>query len=91
MSLKQHGDYSTKATWLGSCYGCRVFYKGKLVVEARVDSKDQIGGAFRDLFRTIDKLEGDLFTNASRKRITSTDKQVKHIWNWSNDSNLTKG
>ena len=84
MALKQQGDYSTKVTWLGNCYGCRVFYKGKLVVEARVDSKDQIGDAFRDLFRTIDKLGGDLFTNASRNRITPDCKVVKHIWNWSN-------
>lgn len=75
--------YTTKATWLGTEYGCRVFYGGRLVVEGRCSSKDLIGPTFRDLLRTIDKCGGDAFTQAARRRkhkegnaVTS----VKHLW-----------
>jgi len=60
--------YSTKATWLGREYGCRVFRDGKLIVEARCKSRTLIGPTFRDLLRTLDKAGGDAFTSAARKR-----------------------
>ncbi len=75
--------YSTKLTRMCNGYGCRVFYNGKLVVEARCRSRLEIGPAFRDLFRTLDKLGGDKFTSASRKRKFKAGNfclQVKHIW-----------
>lgn len=31
--------YTTKTTWLGSCYGCRVYYNDVLVVEGRCSSR----------------------------------------------------
>ena len=75
--------YTTKATWLGTEYGCRVFKDGVLVVEGRCKTKDLIGATFRDLLRTLDKLGGDSFTSSARKRkyeegnaVTS----VKHYW-----------
>lgn len=82
-----HGKYSTKATWLGSEYGCRVFSNGNLVVEARCKTKDLIGPTFRDLFRTIDKCGGDKFTSIVRDRKYKEGNNpilVKHIWNWDN-------
>lgn len=59
---------TTKSTWLGKEYGCRVFDDGVLVVEGRTEFRDQIGAVFRDLFRTLDKCGGDAFTSAARKR-----------------------
>lgn len=61
-------EYSTKVTWLGTEYGCRIYIGDKLVVEGRAPSRDLIGATFRDLFRTLDKLGGDAFTSAVRKR-----------------------
>jgi len=75
--------YTTKATWLGSEYGCRVFYKGKFVVEGRCPTKELIGPTFRDLLRTLDKLGGDAFTRASRERKYKEGNlchSVKHLW-----------
>lgn len=60
--------YTTKCTWLGKEYGCRVFHDGVLIVEGRCKSKELIGATFRDLLRTIDKCGGDAFTSATRKR-----------------------
>lgn len=75
--------YSTKVTWIGNQYGCRIFYDGVLVVEGRCSSKSLIGATFRDLFRTLDKCGGDEYTSAVRLRknkegnpVTS----VKHYW-----------
>lgn len=76
-------DYTTKATWLGNQYGCRVFYQGELVVEGRCPTRDLIGPTFRDLMRTMDKLCGDAFTSASRARNWKDGNRyvpVKHIW-----------
>lgn len=76
--------YTTKATWLGNQYGCRVFQNGKLIVEGRTANKAEIGAVFRDLLRTIDKsFGGDKFTNAARMRKFSEfnpSVSVKHIW-----------
>ena len=48
--------FSTKTTRVtGSLYGCRVFNKGKLLVELRVPQR-LISTAYRDMFRTLDKL-----------------------------------
>jgi hypothetical protein len=75
--------YTTKSTWLGREYGCRIFYDGKLIVEGRCETKDQIGATFRDLLRTIDKCGGDQFTTAARKRKykeCNIVASVKHYW-----------
>lgn len=75
--------YTTKATWLGDRYGCRVFYDGNLIVEGQCLTKDMIGATFRDLLRTLDKLGGDDFTSAARKRKFKAGNkmaQVKHFW-----------
>lgn len=75
--------YTTKTTWLGKEYGCRVYFNDKLIVEGRCATRDMIGATYRDLLRTLDKCGGDKFTAAVRKRkykegnpITS----VKHYW-----------
>jgi hypothetical protein len=76
-------SYTTKVTWLGSEYGCRVFFDGKLIVEGRCPSRDLIGPTLRDLLRTLDKDGGDSFTSAARYRISKEGNrsyQVKHIW-----------
>ena len=75
--------YTTKATRMQDGYGCRVFCEGKLVVEARCDSRFMIGPTFRDLLRTIDTLGGDEFTSAARDRKHrdgNYSAQVKHYW-----------
>ena len=75
--------YTTKTTWLGREYGCRVYFNDKLIVEGRCQTRDMIGATYRDLLRTLDKCGGDKFTSAARKRkykegnpVTS----VKHYW-----------
>ncbi len=76
--------YTTKATWLGKQYGCRVFRDGKLILEGRCDSRNLIGATFRDLLRTIDKCGGgDEFTSAARHRNGKNGNLcigVKHLW-----------
>ena len=64
----KYSKYTTKVTWLGDCYGCRVFHDNKLIMEARCGTKDLIGPTFRDMLRTLDKMGGDRFTNAARYR-----------------------
>lgn len=61
-------SYTTKTTWFGNEYGCRIFYGGVLVVEACCQDKVSIGATFRDLLCTLDKCGGDAFTSAARKR-----------------------
>lgn len=76
-------SYTTKATWLGSEYGCRVFYNGEMVVEGRCQTKALIGPTFRDLLRTLDTLGGDAFTSAARRRKHEDGNavaSVKHLW-----------
>lgn len=75
--------YTTKTTWLGKKYGCRIFQDGEFVVEGRCHNRGLIGATFRDLFRTLDKLGGDKFTSAVRKRKYKEGNplaSVKHIW-----------
>ena len=76
--------YTTKVTWLGKEYGCRIYHDGKLILEGRAQSKDMIGLTFRDLLRTIDKMgTGDAFTHAARFRKWKPGNKsgnVKHIW-----------
>ena len=76
--------YTTKVTWLGTEYGCRVFKDGELILEGRASSRQLIGATFRDLLRTIDKCgEGDRFTFAARHRNSKPGNLcigVKHIW-----------
>lgn len=76
-------SYTTKATWLGTEYGCRIFCKGRVVVEGRCQTKELIGATFRDLLRTLDKCGGDAFTSAARYRKyrEGTPRiEVKHLW-----------
>ncbi len=76
--------YTTKATWIGKEYGCRIFRNGELILEGRAPTRDLIGPTFRDLLRTIDKsFGGDKFTNAARHRNSKIGNKcvgVKHIW-----------
>ncbi len=75
--------YTTKATWLGKEYGCRVLCGDRVVVEGRCPTKNLIGATFRDLLRTLDKCGGDAFTNAARERkhkVGNTCISVKHLW-----------
>ena len=75
--------YTTKATWLGREYGCRVFHNGEPIVEGRATGRNLIGPVFRDLLRTLDKLGGDAFTNAARYRKWregNLSMCVKHRW-----------
>lgn len=81
--MNTNTEYSTKVTWLGNEYGCRVFNDKGLVVEGRCQSKNMIGPTFRDLLRTLDKLGGDAFTSAARKRkfrAGNATTSVKHLW-----------
>lgn len=76
--------YTTKVTNINGTYCCRVLKDGNPVLEARVDSREDIGPALRDLLRTIDKLGmGDDFTHAARYRSFKPGTRymgVKHIW-----------
>ena len=78
-------EYTTKVTWLGREYGCRVYYKSKLLVEGRASCRLMIGPVFRDLLRTCDKLGGDTFTKSARHRKFSEKPGTiaaacKHFW-----------
>ncbi len=75
--------FTTKSTWLGKQYGCRIFKDGNLILEGRCDSRNLIGSTFRDLLRTIDKCGGDEFTSAARHRNGKNGNLcigVKHLW-----------
>ena len=88
MSLKIHenSEYSTKCTRLGAAgWGCRIFFKGKLIVEGIAETRNEIGPCFRDLLRTIDKMGGDVFTNAARYRKWKNGNMsgnYRHEWRW---------
>lgn len=76
-------DYTTDTTRTKDGYFCRIFFRGKPIVQTKVATRCEIGPAFRDLFRTIDKLGGDKFTNAARHRKWkdgNVSAQVKHEW-----------
>lgn len=76
-------SYTTKVTWLGREYGCRIFLDGVLILEGKASTKVLIGATFRDLLRTLDKCDGDAFTNAARHRKYkegNTVISVKHKW-----------
>lgn len=80
---RERTTYTTKATWLGDEYGCRIYRAGALVLEARCESKCLIGATFRDLFRTLDKCGGDEITAAARHRKYKPGNAIasaKHIW-----------
>nr|QMP83102.1 MAG: hypothetical protein [Caudoviricetes sp.] len=75
--------YTTKTTWLGKEYGCRVYLGDELIVEGRAQNKHLIGATYRDLLRTLDKMGGDAFTNAARDRKYKEGNpvaSVKHYW-----------
>ena len=67
--VHKNSEYTTKCTFIGNGkYGCRIFRNDKIVVEGIAEGRMQVGGVFRDMFRTIDKCGGDEFTHASRYR-----------------------
>ena len=75
--------FTTKVTNINGVFCCRVFYSDTPVVEARVKSREEIGSAFRDLLRTLDKCGGDEFTHAARVRTYKDNRiteHVKHHW-----------
>jgi hypothetical protein len=75
--------YTTKATRLQSGYGCRVYLDGVLIVEARCKTRQDIAPTMRDLLRTLDKLGGDAYTSAARRRIGrpgNAQLSVRHLW-----------
>lgn len=81
--------FTTKCTWLGNEYGCRVFNNDVLVVEGRCANKGLIGATFRDLLRTLDKCGGDDFTKAARRRKFKEGNpvaSVKHRWSRASDT-----
>lgn len=83
VAMTEQSEYTTRATYLGGRYGCRVLRGGRVVVEGQCQTRDQIGATFRDLFRTLDKLGGDAFTSAARKRKYREGNavaSVKHLW-----------
>jgi len=77
---------TTKSTWLGNEYGCRVFCDGELVLEARCNSRMLIAPTFRQLLRALDTLGGTRYTSEVRKRmyrpgeIVAEKVKVRHIW-----------
>lgn len=74
--------YTTKATWLGNEYGCRIFRGDEVVVEGRCPTRDLIGATFRDLLRTLDKCGGDAFTKAARYRKYREGSPMTHVKHW---------
>jgi hypothetical protein len=75
--------YTTKTTRSEKGYYCRVLCNGRPVVEGEALSKSEIGPVYRDLLRTLDKLGGDSFTSAARKRKFKEGNEtisIKHIW-----------
>ena len=84
--------YTTRTTWIGHKYGCRVFDGDVLVVEGRCLSRDQIGATFRDLMRTIDKCGGDEFTSSARSRKFEEGNptaSVMHYWGGKFNAEMT--
>ena len=83
MNTEKVKRYTTKTTQLGKEYGCRVYFDDKLIVEGRAPNRIMIGATYRDLLRTLDKLGGDSFTSAVRKRKYKEGNpiaSVKHYW-----------
>ena len=76
-------EYTTRTTRTKDGYLCQVSLRRKPIVQTKVSAREDIGPAFRDLLRTLDKLGGDEFTKAARYRkwkegnISSS---VKHEW-----------
>ena len=69
--IYKNTEYSTKTTNLGKAgIGCRIFRNDKLIDETIVEDKSEIGKAFKEMFRMIDKCGGgDKFTHSVRHRI----------------------
>ncbi len=75
--------YTTDTTRMRNFYFCRVSINNKPVVQAKVKTRQEMGPAFRDMLRTLDKLGGDKFTNAARYRKWKEGNmsgQFKHEW-----------
>lgn len=76
--------FTTKTTRLGSGWGCRIYLNGGLVCESTCKTRGMIGPTYRSMFRDIDKMGGDRFTSAVRRRMFRYDGPVfteaKVIW-----------
>lgn len=75
--------FDTKVTKLKqSLWGCRVLLDGEPVVEVRVTDHSDIQPAFKDMFRTLDKLGADSkMANRSRHRDNGKPcNSFKFIW-----------
>jgi len=78
-------NYSTKVTAMNGKWICAVLLDGKVIVQGTVSSREDIGPAFRDLLRTLDKytIHTSKFAEKSRRRITKPGNRclkVKHEW-----------
>ena len=75
--------FTTKTTKIAPrVYGCRVFNGGKLLLELQVP-KNLISSAYRDMFRTLDKLGyNSPMAHASRMRGKNHENLTgyKYIW-----------
>lgn len=71
--------FDTKVTYLGkNLWGCRVLKEGGVIVEVVVDSREDIGPAFRDMLRTLDKSGWCCeLAHSSRKRINKPGNRYK--------------
>lgn len=76
-------DYTTSVTKVKDYFICRVYFKNKPILQGKVKRRDQVGSAFRDLFRTLDTLGGDVYTSSSRNRKYKEGNDlinIKHEW-----------
>lgn len=76
-------EITTKATRLNKkWWGCRILVDGEPLLEVRVDNKEDIAPAFRDMMRTMDKLGFiDERLMAARKRMNKEGyKHFKFVW-----------
>lgn len=76
-------EYTTDVTRTKDGYYCRIMLQNRPLVQTKVSCRKEIGPAFRDLFRTIDKMGGDEFSHAARYRKWKDGNlaiHVKHEW-----------
>lgn len=76
-------EYTTKVTRHKNGWFCLVLRCGEPVVQTSVENREDIGPAFRDLLRTLDKGGGDAFTKAARYRQWKDGNKsasVRHKW-----------
>ena len=65
-------EHEVRVTRMQDGYGVRVFTNGELNQEMRVDSRNEIGKAARDMLRWEDKCGNiSAFASAARKRLSN--------------------